>query len=495
MLNRKIFSFIKEHLFFILVLGLGIFLRLYKSYHNLDYAHDQDLEVWVIRDIINGKHLRLIGQETSTQGIFIGALYYYLLIPFYIVAKMDPVGGIALATILGIFGIWSFYYVFKNIFNKNTAILASLIYAVSFGIVINDRSIVPTSPVVTWTVWFFYALNLILNGKQLKGFILSAILVALIWHLNVALILLTPLLVISFFLSQKKLNIKYFISSIIVCFVLLSPFFLFELRHNFQQVRSVAMSFSTDQGSHLSTFSQTQRVIHIMSDNASGLIAKFAEESYLPVTLIIVLTFGYLWYKKIINWRLALLMFLWQVSYVAFFSLYSKPVSEYYLNGMNVIWIAVMAVGVAKMFERKDLKLIAMVIPSIFVYVNVSRLTSYTPPENGYIYKRQMISEIKNDAIKHGFPCVSISYITNPGYDRGYRYLFLMEEIKLKPISLDVPVYSIVFPQKSIFKTDKSFGAIGLIYPNYGQYDIKKIKTSCQGSDFNTEDSLIGFTN
>ncbi|KKU90716.1 MAG: hypothetical protein UY23_C0008G0001, partial [Candidatus Jorgensenbacteria bacterium GW2011_GWA1_48_11] len=135
-------------------MAVGLFLRAYKAEIYFPYGHDNDLAGWVIKDIVVNGHLRLIGQETSTQGIFIGALYYYLLIPFYLLTNFDPVGSILLYVILGMFGIWSFYFVFKTVFKKQeVGLIAAFVSAVSYSIVMNDRGTVPTTPVIIWSVW------------------------------------------------------------------------------------------------------------------------------------------------------------------------------------------------------------------------------------------------------------------------------------------------------------------------------------------------------
>src|SRR3989304_175279 len=93
----------------ILILLLGLFLRVYKAQEFFLYSHDQDLLGWFIKDVVVNHHLRLIGQEISTQGIFIGPLFYYLQIPFYLLFGMDPIGSLVPVTLLGLFAIWSFY--------------------------------------------------------------------------------------------------------------------------------------------------------------------------------------------------------------------------------------------------------------------------------------------------------------------------------------------------------------------------------------------------
>jgi len=60
-----------------------------------------------------------------------------LLIPFYLLFGMDPMGGVFMITLLGIFSIWSFYYVFSKIIDKRLGLIASFLYAVSFYTIFN----------------------------------------------------------------------------------------------------------------------------------------------------------------------------------------------------------------------------------------------------------------------------------------------------------------------------------------------------------------------
>jgi hypothetical protein len=87
-----------------------------------------------------------------------------------------------------------------------------------------------------------------------------------------------------------------------------------------------------------------------------------------------------------------------------------------------------------------------------------------------------------------------VSYITDTGYNLGYRYLFYLANLHVNPPSRMSPVYSIVFPQSRVNKLDKSFGAIGLIYPDYKRYNEKDVAKSCTGDDPNLTSDMFGFT-
>jgi 4-amino-4-deoxy-L-arabinose transferase-like glycosyltransferase len=155
-----------KYLPIVLILALAFFLRVYKAKELFNYDHDNDLAFWIVKDVLVNHHLRLIGQQTSVTGVFIGALFYYLQIPFYLIGKMDSYPTVFLTVILGTFSVFSFYFVFSKIFGKKVGLIGALIYAVSQLIVFSDREVVPTMPVMVWTVWYLYDLFLIYKGKQ-----------------------------------------------------------------------------------------------------------------------------------------------------------------------------------------------------------------------------------------------------------------------------------------------------------------------------------------
>ena len=102
----------------IFILLIPLFFRSYQIIDRYDFAHDADLFSWIVKDIVINHHYRLIGQLTSADGIYIGPLFYYLLIPFFIITKMDPIGAVIPITILGVLTVLSYYIVFSKLFNK-----------------------------------------------------------------------------------------------------------------------------------------------------------------------------------------------------------------------------------------------------------------------------------------------------------------------------------------------------------------------------------------
>jgi hypothetical protein len=486
----------KPTLLLIFILGLGLVLRAYKAVEYLPFGHDHDLASWIIKDIVVNKHVRLIGQETSTQGVFIGALYYYLLIPFYFLTRLEPTGGIFLSLTLSLLSILSFYFVFKSVFKKKeVGLIAAFLVAVSSQIVWNDRGVVPTMPVVVWSVWFLYGLWGIFSGKITKSLVLLGILVSLIWHLNVTLALLTVLIPISLVLKRWKFNLRQILPGLGAFFVSSIPFFLFEARHGLVQTRAVIASFSSNQGSELTALEQLKRVLHIFSQIVSNLVWYPPQRLSFLLPLLLATALVFLTIKKAIDRGFSAILIVWTLVILTFFSLYSKNVSEYYLFGVLVVWLTVLTLSVFQLLKSKKYKPIGVLFLVVFAAVNINQLLGYRDAREGYLFRKALVSQIKADSLKHNYPCIAISYITKPGYDLGYRYLFWLENMHVNRPSSGSPVYTIVFPLNDVlFPADKSFGALGLIYPDHKRYTKKVVEQSCSGQNSNLTDPMFGYT-
>jgi len=214
---------------------------------------------WPLLVILVDKHLRLIGQETSSQGVFIGPLFYYLQIPF-------------------------------------------------------------------------------------------GILLGIAWNFNLALAILTPLVLVVQIVSKKKIKVRYLFFGLAAFLIAFSPFIIFELRHSFRQTKAIVSSLTTN--------------------------------------------------------------FLFQ----------------------------------------------------------------------------------SEDSRNHNYPCVSISYITSPGNNLGYRYFFWLKKMHVNQPDSGSPVYTIVFPHSLVDRIDENFSALGLILPEYQKYTQSKVDQSCSGENSNLVDVMFGYT-
>lgn len=470
----------------------GVLLRINHFDINYYHSHDQDLEAWIILDILSG-HIRLIGQQTSQLGVFIGPLFYYSLIPFYLVTNLNPLGTAYFIALISLLSTGSIYFVFNKVFGKKTALISTFLYALNFSAVLTDREVVPTVIVFLWSVWFMYSLHLLLRGDK-KGLVLLGIMMGLVWHINLALGLLLPVSILAIVLSGKKTKLSQYYLVLIPFLVLMAPFIIFELRHGFIQTASVLEGFtSVDKAVPLSD--KFSNVIRLVTNNVNySFLGKRIYTRELPLTIALLAALLAFIYKKIIDRKLGILFLSWLALFIIFFTLNNIILSEYYLNGMQVVWFSIVSVLLAEGLKYKLASKIVIILLVLYGFYNIQSYMIEPINRSGYKDRRDLADFIKQDAQEHDYPCVAVSYITKPGLDLGYRYVFYMNKMHVNYPKSGSPVYSVVFPHSMVDRLDKTFGAIGLVLPDYERYTPNQVQESCSGENSNEVDSLFGYT-
>lgn len=451
--------FSKSQLILIVIILIGLFFRLYKVQQFYTFDHDQDLFSWIVKDIWVDHHIRLIGQETSLDGVYIGPFYYYSLIPFFVIFKMDPIGAIAQAILISMLSFISIYYVFKKLFSENVGLIGAFLYAVSMPIALLDRWVVPTQPIFLWSIWFLYALFLLLKGKQ-AGLIYAGVLVGLIWHIHVGLLPLTILIPIAIFLSKKKIKIKNLVTGLILFTMLMSPFWMFELRHGFLELRGFLNSLGLERG-EASGFTRFIRIIDGSSFSITGAYLLKPKFHHFLSFLIIVSVVIYEKHRRVLANRQILLMFAWIAILITAQQISKRAVPEYYFNSIIVVSLLVFSLFIT------NLKI--FVILPILLLLNLFFLITRPEMTNNYLQKKLLVEYISRDAKINNYPCVGIDYIAELGKSVGFRYLFWKNNLKTVKPNIGAPNYKIVIPatswEKVELKVDYKFGAYGVISP------------------------------
>ena len=487
---------LRRHTWLFIVLILALITRGYQLQARFLYSHDNDLASWIVKDIVVDRHLRLIGQLTSSPGIFIGPLFYYLLIPFYLAARMDPVGSLAFSLLVGLATVTSIYWVLNMLFRRQTGSIAALLYSVSFAVSQSEREVVPTTPVFFWSVWFFYAVSRLYSGHKSALYIL-AVLFALVWHLNLALILLVPVIFPGIFIHRRSYRIRDLILSLVVFVILSAPLLLFEYRHGFIQSRSLVSSLATIGTKSGKVTQKFSRVALYAARNSTAIFFPRADGASLSVYLLpalCLIVIALLALKKVIPSFTPLIIFAWISLYLLFFAAHPIILSEYYLNGLNILWITSVALFLSFLSRLPKTRLLTAIILGLYLGYHLNVFLTSPINKSGYLEKKALVQAIALDSRLHGYPCVAVSYMTNPGYELGYRYFFYLAGLHVNQPKSGSPVYTVVFPHPRANRLDNTFGALGLIMPDYSKYSASEVKTSCSGDNANLTDPMFGFT-
>ncbi len=478
-----------------LILLVGLFFRTYQLVERFEFAHDADLYSWIVKDIAIDHHLRLIGQLTSAPGIFIGPFFYYSLIPFFVLTNMDPVGSLIPTTLLGLFTILSYYIVLSKLFNKETGLIAACLYATLITTINLDRWVVPTITTSIWSIWYFYCVVMIARRK-FSVLPLLGILIGLIWHIHIALLPCLIALPISLLVAKKAPSKKWSLSFLSTLIITSLPLIFFEIRHNFQQSIALIANFIDPHSGPLG-YKKLLLVLNMVTQNVNTLF--FSPQSFTftqnPIFIVLILLSVLLIVNKSnFSFKEVLPLYAWLIGIILFFSLSSSPISEYYFSNLNVIFIAFVSLLLASL-ARKNNKLF-YIVSCMLIFIalkNIYFFVTFDIYHKGYLEKKIIVSLIKKDALVKKYPCVGITYITAPGENVGFRYLFYINKMRLTHPSLNVPVYNIVIPDElSKKEVEIKSGHIGLILPK-DDFKPESLQKICSEENTNLTDSMFGF--
>ena len=484
----------RHHLILVIILLIALFFRTYKIIDRIEFAHDGDLYSWIVEDIAVNHHFRLIGQLTSAPGIFIGPIFYYTLVPFFILTHMDPIGSLIPVTILGLLTVFSYYFVLSKLFKKEVGLIAAFLYAVLLVTVNTDRWVVPTVTTSMWAIWYFYALMMISRGNF---FILPllGVLIGFIWDIHIALIPTLIAVPFAILISRKSPKAREIVNFIIIFFITSLPLIAFELRHNFSQTLSLINNLTTPLPGPTG-FYKSKLVLDMVARNTNSLF--FTPQSFnftnnILFVLTILLSTLILVKTKLIRLKELLPLYVWIIGPIVFFSISSSPISEYYFANIGVLFIIFVSLFLCVIYKSSVVgKVIVLTILTIICLKNAYFLVNQSFYNKGYVEKKALVATIKKDAIEKQYPCVGITYITAPGENVGFRYFFYLNKIHLVHPSTDVPTYNIVIPDELSKEPEKKFGHIGLILPN--KVPQKEVyEKSCQIPNTNLTDSMFGY--
>lgn len=459
----------------LIIILLGLFFRIYKLEIFYPWGHDQDLFAWIAKDIIIDYHFRLIGQETSITGVFIGPIFYYLIALSFAIFDMNPLSAVVVTTVVSLFTIFSIYWVFKKFFGQNVGTVGAFLYAVSPGAVFLDRWVVPTQPSILWTVWYLYVLLSVLKGKL--PLILLIVLIGLIWHIHIAFIPLLVLLPVAFLLSDKKekklkFNLKTIIVSLLIFTILTIPLIIFEIRHGFGQTTSLITATHQDKGD----LSGIERLYKVISSGGRSLVGAFMLSNTVielnPIytaipPLLLLIGIFYLWRRKVLTKNQTIIILIWftVVFSAQFFS--KRIITEYYFNNLLVILFLTLTLILNRFNNTFGKFPIVTTFLVVYLLVVIAWFTNRPDDLGGFLYKRQAVEYIKSDASDKHYSCIAINHIESQrGGGTGFRYLFWLDNLSVITSGNDVPVYSIVNPWTiSASEISARFGNIGVIVP------------------------------
>ncbi len=431
---KKIKSLIISHWLLIIILLLAAFLRLYKIEGYMTFLGDEGRDVLVVKRMIVDRKWTLLGPTASVGGFFLGPIYYYFMLPFLWLFRLNPVGPAIMVALFGVATVYLIYHVAKEFFDKTAGLIAATLYALSPLVIAYSRSSWNPNLVPFFALLYIYSLYKAVKTNRFQWWFLAGVCIGIGLQLHYLFTFLIVTGVVFLLLAKKGLSyLKLWGAKLLGVIIGWSPFIVFELRHRFPNTKTLYQFIFHGKETGLVEMKFQERLGEIVFRLFSRLVFYFppSEQYYLhPKNLlfawraVIILTiFASLTIliKQIIKAKKTecLLLMVWFVFGIGLFLFYRKAVYDYYLGIMFPLPFLLTANFISFLWQRKIFRFFAVLFFSGLVILNWYGRPFKSPP-NRQLEQAKKIAEIIFE--KAGKEPMNFALITGQNSDHTYRY-------------------------------------------------------------------------
>ena len=391
----------KHSIFFIFLLAVLLRLFFLKD-NNVFFYFDQARDAVISQSIILEKDIKIQGPSVSGTGdsVYHGVLYYYLIAPFYVLAKGNPLMVSAVLAIIGSLSVFIVYQIGKEVFaSRKVALLAAFLSAVSAVLI--DQHIWLSNPQLSslfiplfylylWRIFFAEK-----RSKKLKDYLILALSLALALQAALQSVVLGGSLVLAcIYLAGKEKTLKIF--SFKELLLMAATFFLgissMILTEILMFKRGILSFDSLRLGEHSASFSFSGifKIIEKYWDLLGLYLVPEASVILLIIVLLPILFYLFKAEKK-------------QLIYLAIFFLaplwlllwhYRDP--KHSFIGLETVLYLVLAAGLVKFWEKALFyKILVAIVITIFTYSQFNQLSLWNEQraQNFGIQKGALLKE------------------------------------------------------------------------------------------------------
>lgn len=434
---QKLLKDWKTYIPLFLILIIAFLLRIYHINTLLGFYYDQGRDALKIWDLWHKGDLFLVGPTTGIAGILRGPYYYYLIAPFYLIGKGNPVFPSVFLSLTTVAAIYLVYYLGVKIKDKKTGFIAAFIAAISYNIVMASRWLSNPTPMLLLSTLLVLMFLLITEGKKWAWIGISFIFGLSLFHFGSAGEVFYFLAIIVFAIWQRKnlpdkKTLKYSIGAFLLTVL---PLIIFDFKNNGLILGNIK-TFLFEGGSfRLVTWREISDRFDFYYDVFTKLIfhARYDKESLIIIGVIL-----YFFYELRNLWKLKgvkiLILLLGSLAFgFTFFQGNFGNIYDYYLTGYYLIFILLFSITLSQMYKTKVGKLFLIFFFVTFISNNFGvlkfKLTDKADGENSIAFKNQLdaVNWIIDDAKGEE---INVDVYVPPVIPYAYDYLFLWQADK-----------------------------------------------------------------
>lgn len=407
---------------FVCLLLIAAYLRLWNLEHRVLFDFDQETLAWEAKKIIINRDLTLIGMKAGPAEVFIGPGMYYVYALVYFLSQMNPLGANIFAVLMGLLTLTAIFYVAKRLFSFSEGVIAAIIYSFSFTLNIFDRLAWLLAPLVLVSLLIILFSCLYTERKEKKYLYFLTGLLGFSYHIHFTGLFFFLIVPFFFWWSKKaRLNKVDLLIISLILFFWFSPLIVFDLRHNFLNLKGVLKLFSSS-GAAINYGLKLKTLFRYTLENQARIFFKNLPAFSLQLSVVSLAFLALLFKRGENDKKIAKLFFLFLIVPVFVFLFYSGHVPEYYFLitfPVHILLFSRMVVYFSRVFSWFKIPLLVYLY--LFVLINLSQVFLYPLFPYSLGYKKDMVEFIKAHNQGRGF---ELNYLTEPGVNTGFDYLF-----------------------------------------------------------------------
>ncbi len=465
---EKCILLIKGDSIFLVILLIGLFLRIFRIEQNFPFDGEVGDNLLDIKNAFIHHQIPVLGPPTSHPWLNFGPLFYWLYGPILWLSKFNPISHQYFAVAIALLTITANYYVIKNIFSKQVAIISSIFISISPMLLFTTRLGRFTFIVPLLVYPFFWILTKLVIGEK-KYLFLLFFLLGLMLNFHYTPLFLIPVIIILLFIKKIRVNFKDIILSLGGLLVPLIPLLMYDSQHKFSMILNLALWIPYRILGFLGIYHKNTLTQQVLQENKLSVINFFSfsftptpYDSYTIAGLIIFfLILLYVFYqlysgyknKKLVNsW---LILFVWMsVGFIALFIHGNVPL--HYFVPLFPIPFILFSLLLTDLLKHRLGKVFTIGIIIFFVITNFYYYfwsNWYYQPEKSSAYVDGLISYnsrkavaqfIVNNALHNRYQLRRIGYNDFFAKQFAQNYLYLLWWYGNEPVNKAKLTYTIV---------------------------------------------------
>ncbi len=262
-------------------------------FFNTDIARD----FMMLEEMVANRKISLIGGHSGVGGIFHGPIWYWFSLPFFVLFGGSPALMGLVWELLYLASVVGGYFMVKKMLGRQTALLSTTLWATLTVFFANGMT--QNAPSILLSLLFFFCLHQYFTNRTMQHLLIGLVVLGIIIQCEIAFGL-PILLVTTTYLLWDSYTQRRFgqLWALLVLILPLSTYLLFEVRHDFLQLRG-AIQYAQAEVPY-----ETWTLEHYLRGRLRGVVESFAflrtpvKEIWYGSGVIGMLALGLLWIKR-----------------------------------------------------------------------------------------------------------------------------------------------------------------------------------------------------